>query len=632
MCGIAGFLSSSQVADPRFQTANDLLARMLRSVEHRGPDDWGTAFFGFNEAGAKGSDHLQVRDGGAVRVALGHRRLSILDLSVSGRQPMMSVDKSVTITFNGEIYNYVELREELEDEFDFHSGTDTEVLLNAYRRWGTEMLPRLDGMFSFAIWDEKRQELICARDPLSIKPFYYGSGSGTFFFGSEPAAVLAGLDTQGSVDLARIAEFLVLDVSDHDEGTSFQEVSQLPGGYWIAVGADGVRSEPRAYWTPPAGLADVVDVAGETRHQLMVAVSRQLRSDVPVGSCLSGGLDSGSIVAAVGEQLGPAASDFKALTLTTKGFAGDESALAALTAQRAKVRWIPVTTDPQRITDDLEHLVRIMGEPFGSLSMYGQYNVMRAARDEGLKVMLDGQGGDEVFLGYNTIAQRIVGEHFRHGRLGQALREMRGLHYNASHSMLRTLAGNILFSSPTLAIQRGRRRMSPFVSGSLLDGVRFETASARFSGADFRTLQVRDLRRFVLPRLLKYEDRNSMAFSLEARVPLLAIPLVELGLSLPLEWQVRDGWTKFALRQGMTSLLPGSVVWNRKKRGFEVPQADWVSAARKQIAGWISELPHDCGIRREQIVKGLDAGLGGRQWFWRCISLALWLRHTGVKI
>jgi asparagine synthase (glutamine-hydrolysing) len=634
MCGIAGFVETSSLEDRSAAGPEARLKRMLRGLEHRGPDDWGMAFFGFRRESSVEDERVRWLPTHKGRVALGHRRLSILDLSPAGRQPMTSSDGSATITFNGEIYNYVELREELAPQVKYVTQTDTEVLLQAYRRWGVEMLPRLDGMYSFALWDAAAGRLLCARDPLAIKPFYYVWENGLFMFASEPCAVLAGLGRAGRVDNCRLAEFIILGLSDHDEGTCFQEVKQLRGGCWLEVSPTRGPGEPQSFWWPPAPNSGVEagTVATEVRAEIDAAIRRQLRADVPVGTCLSGGLDSGSIVTTVGELLDGSASRFTALTLFNEGFEGDEARMAALSAQRAGVRWLKVETSFDRLAGDLQRMVQAMGEPFTTLSMFGQYKVMEKAREQSLKVMLDGQGGDEVFLGYPRVALRVLKEYLGHGDLRGMLREWVGFNRNAARPLHQTLLANLYFGTSKLVRWRMGHRLRSVVNRSLFDHVREEVAADFFSNKPVHELQVGELTRYVLPRLLRYEDRNSMAFSVEARVPLLAVPLVDRVLPLPLEWKVRNGWTKYALRMAMSDRLPAEVCWHRRKRGFEVPQRRWVEVVRPQLKKWLLDLPADCPINGHALLALVDAGMGDEHWLWRCISVALWVRFCGVRI
>jgi asparagine synthase (glutamine-hydrolysing) len=295
------------------------------------------------------------------------------------------------------------------------------------------------------------------------------------------------------------------------------------------------------------------------------------------------------------------------------------------------VRWEKVEAGEEELCGDLERVIGVMGEPFGGLSVLGQYEVMRQARERGLKVMLDGQGGDEVFLGYPRIAQRVIEEQLKRGDVPSALREWRALSRNAALPLCSAILGNVFFGSARLARWRNSRRIQGLVSHSLLEQVRPEVADDLYSRRSVHDLQMRDLTRYCLPLLLRYEDRNSMAFGLEARVPMLAVGLVESVLRLPTHWKVRDGWTKYALRMAMKDRLPQEILWQRRKRGFEVPQRRWVERARPQIAAWLADLPENCPINPAEALARIDAGRGGAQWLWRCLSVALWMRFSGVR-
>ena len=522
MCGIAGFIEWATSDRSGGVEARPRLERMLRAVEHRGPDDWGMAFFGLPaDCRDRERGHVRRQESQAACLALGHRRLSILDLSPRGRQPMATADGSLTISFNGEIYNYIELREELaRTGAAFHTGTDTEVLLEAYRRWGVAMLGRLDGMFAFAIWDALEGKLLCAHDPFGIKPFYYGRDGRRFVFASEPRAVLAGLGTPGHVDVPRIAEFLVLGLADHDGGTSYREVSQLPGGHWLEIDPASGVSEPRPFWRPPDDMIpDGGNPAARVREQIELAVHRQLRADVPVGTCLSGGLDSGSIVATIGRLLGERAADFTTFTIANSGFERNEADRACATAKRAGMHWVGVEPDLENFGADLERLVRVQGEPFASLSIYAQYKVMQCARRHGMTVMLDGQGGDEVFIGYQRVAIRVIEDYLRCGRVGSALHEWRQLSRNAAIPMAQAMLYNVYFRSPRLVRLYKGRLLRPLMDHDWVRQVRPQATEQYYRCRGIRSLQLTELTRSPLPTLLRYEDRNSMAFGLEAASP-----------------------------------------------------------------------------------------------------------------
>lgn len=635
MCGIAGLLETCRSIAPA--TLVERLRAMMRLVEHRGPDDWGMALFVPDGAAAQmPADERTTFVSCENTVLLGHRRLSIIDLSHDARQPMRATDADSWLIFNGEIYNYVELRQELAGGYEFHTQSDSEVILAAYTRWGVGMLERFDGMFAFALWDAREGRLLCARDPLGVKPFYYAWQDGLFAFASETRAVLAGIGTRGRMDRVRTSEFLVLGVTDHDDGTCYEEVKQLPGGHALLLaGGNGAQPEIVRYWTPSLEVDSAADENRPERlyGELRQAVQWQLRSDVPVGSCLSGGLDSGSIAAAVGDLLSPEQRrSYSALTLTTAGFEGDESRLARATAERAGLSWVPVEVTPADVIADIKHMIAVHDQPFSSLSMFGQFSIMKRAAQLGLKVMLDGQGGDEIFLGYERVAQRSLVQWARAGRVGHAIAEWRALQRNASIPMRSSLATNLVLSRPSIFLRRNRSRMKPLIDGGLIEAVRPGIAQDMYGmgeGGVFG-LQLRELLRYSLPKLLRFEDRNSMAFAVEARVPLLARNVVDYALRLPLEWRVRDGWTKYALRRAVEPRLPREIVWNPRKRGFEVPQKKWVESIRPWIAEQLDGTPTGFPVNVETALSMIDRGAGTQPFLWRALSVALWMRMNGV--
>ncbi len=627
MCGIAGFIdySINSQASP-----SERLERMLRTIEHRGPDDWGIVFFGYDVA--EKDPRIISHPTSEYRLALGHRRLSIIDLSESGRQPMTFPGQGLTIVFNGEIYNYPELRNTLKSKYDFNTDSDTEVLLYGFHYWGIHVLEHLDGMFSFAIWDSRKKQLFCARDPVGIKPFYYSANREGFVFGSEPRTVLAGLGTAGSVDHAHFAEFLVLGLSDHDDGTFYQEVKQLPGGHYMLVNASENKITSKEYWTPKPKTVRESEVVLTVSRLMKKSIFRRLRSDVPVGSCLSGGLDSGAIVMTVGQILGDQSANYKCLTLTNPDFPFDEGKNASITAARAGCQWVPVTPGEKEIKKDILTMAQAMEEPFSGLSIWAQYKIMARAAELDLKVMLDGQGGDEIFIGYPRMAQQIVWELLRTGNIRSAWRELNCMKKNLSQPILRTLASIAYFRSAEIAFNRSIFRLKKFLKDGYFNNIRHETVRDLFQPCSFRERQIAELRHHCLPRLLRFEDRNSMAFSVEARVPILSKYIIEFGLSLPLNWKLRDGWSKYALRKAMDGVLPDQITWNTLKQGFDVPEGDWVKMLQPDIQDWADEIPRNFPVKSQQVLRAVEKGLGGSQWLWRLISGMIWVRNTKVSV
>ena len=637
MCGIAGVIQKAGVASRGLVELSLRLAQMTNAIQHRGPDDWGRAFFGFAEDGDLSISNLDegrtiMVHGGKSKVALGHRRLSILDLSPAARQPMASHDKRYWITFNGEIYNYIELREDLRRDFDFRTTSDTEVLLASYAKWGKEMLLLLDGIFALAIWDRIEEQLFLARDPFGVKPLYYGETTNAYYLASEPQAVLAGMQQAPSLNAPQAASFLLFGLSDHSNETFYREIKQLRGGEWAQLDCRrGIHTIQRYWHKPVSPIETHEDCDQGIWERLAISVERQLRSDVPVGGCLSGGLDSGAIVAHVGRLLKSEASNFTALTLRILGFVHDESNQAKLAADIAGINWISVQVDKSRITEDLLRMATAMGEPFSGLSMFAQFKVMEAASTHGLKVMLDGQGGDEVYVGYPRVARLILNDYLKRRAFGSAWDEVKGLHNNnTSLSYGQLLLFNLYFDHPALMKLYNMRIMRKYVNPDLLETVSLDV----WRGANRRSLfdvQYDELTRSCLPRLLKSEDRMSMNFGIEARVPHLSFPLVEYALKMPVDWKVRGGWTKFALRKAMSNHLPEEVVWNRRKLGFAIPQSNWLLLVESIIAGHLKDLPSDSPINVERVLRAIRTREASSLRLWRVISLGLWMRLFSVR-
>jgi asparagine synthase (glutamine-hydrolysing) len=625
VCGIAGYIEFNKSAVSKGRPL-EVLKGMMESITHRGPDDYGMSFYGYgNGDGSLDPSKVKFSEDIDRGIALGHKRLSIIDLSENGRQPMSNKDNDLEIIFNGEIYNYIELREELSD-IKFRTQTDTEVLIASFEKWGIEMLNKLDGMFAFAILDKKRNKLFCARDPVGIKPFYFNYSPEGFVFGSEPRTVLKGLGVKGTMDNTAASEFLIMGITDHSDRTFFSEVSQLPGGHWMEIDLSGGINGPFQYRQALGPIfSPEKDYSTETYNNLVTSVNRQLRADVKLGTSLSGGIDSGTIVSIAGDLLKDNSNNYNTLTFSFPGFQDDESQFAKSIAGRSGMKWNQVTPSLETINKDLDNMIVSMGEPFSTLSMFAQYKIMEHASGLGIKVMLDGQGGDEIYLGYPRIAQRAIFEYLRSFKLSSFVSEWFGLKKHASISLSRSLFGNIFFSSPIVAVNRNKDRMKPFIKGDVLNSYRKEIAEDVYSKKNIFLLQQDELTKYCLPRLLRYADRNSMAFSIESRVPHLSKVMLDFALRLPLNWRVRNGWTKYSIRKAMEGKLPKEVLWSVKKLGFPVPQKYWVDKLRNNIELCLNE---GNGVKDiinvNAVISAIDEGKGNLPHLWRAISLGLW--------
>jgi asparagine synthase (glutamine-hydrolysing) len=662
MCGITGLVSlQGAPIDPA------VLQRMTDRQAHRGPDGEGFLLGWEGESGFahKLVPHTRQWDGRApVRLALGHRRLAILDLSDRGLQPMPTADGKCWIVFNGEIYNHRELRTELEARgYPFGTRTDTEVLLQAYREWGEDCLARLQGMYAFAIWDGTRGRLFAARDRLGIKPFYYATPGGTFAFASEMKALLVCPGLDAAPDDDAVVGFLIHANCDYGERTLLRAVKALPPGHCLTVHAATGQVDVRGYWqlTPEHanGVRDSVRL-DRLRTLLTSTMQSHLVSDVRAGSCLSGGIDSSTVVSLIGkiwreqpDQATALGDRFLTFTSCWKYPELDERTYADVVARAAGADSHLVFPSAEDFWETLPRMAWHQDMPFPSISYYAQWSVMRAARDAGVKVLLDGQGGDEVFGGYAKFRYAYLASLLRSGRLLSFARE--------AGAMLGQ--GDLYY---VLNLRRGYRYLPTRLRrllgvDSLLEGVLrtdWERALggestpatrwwryARAGGSGhtgisvMQRIQVDDIMMDTLPLLLRMEDRSSMAFSLEARVPLLDHRLVEYGISLPDHLKVHRGWSKFAIREAMRGVLPDAVRQRTSKLGFAAPDRRWLAHdLRPQVTTLIED-----SLRCERYVD--VAAL--RRWYaspqaaraseeaylglFRILALEMWMRAFDLR-
>jgi len=601
MCGISGYVDPTGALDGR-----PVLSAMASALAHRGPDGEG----------------FLIEEG----FGLAHRRLSIIDLTETGAQPMTV--GPLTVVFNGEIYNYRELREELIHAGQvFFGASDTEVLARAYLEWGARSLERLRGMWAFALLDRRSMELVCSRDPFGIKPFYYGWRRGVFLFASEPVALLAA-GVAARARLPTAAHYLALGISEHEPHSFFEDIVPLPAGTSIAVDAQG-RLRPLGTLDGCAldsGGSAASD--GEFSEALADSVRLHLRSDVPVGTCLSGGLDSSTVAAlaaaAVRADGGPR---FTAVTAVSSEAATDERPYAAAVARHCDLTWLTVTPSAADFIADIDVSMRAQGEPAFSPSVYFQYCVMRRARAAGLKVMLDGQGSDELLGGYERYVPTWALEVARrHGPLS-ALQAFWAAARNARPGVrgMSSLAAYVLV--PVLRQRVVARRVS-FLQPQVRAGVLDLVAQIASVSRDMHAARVADIRHYSLPALLRFEDRNSMAHSIEARVPYVDREVVSCGLRVPEDQLLRRGFSKYPLRLVAARVLPPSIAWRRAKIAFEPPTRTWLGAVDAQMQTEVAASPLIRRLcRRIPELAALAPALR-----WRLYNLARWQRLFSVDV
>lgn len=603
MCGIAGLIAS-----PGTQPFPDLIQRMTDAVAHRGPDGQGVW--------SQGS------------VALGHRRLSIIDLSELGKQPMTDEQTGCVITYNGEIYNYIELRNELSVlGQQFRSGSDTEVLLRAYEQWGPDCVRKFNGMWAFAIFDPRRNIVFCSRDRFGVKPFYYSETPSGFGFGSEIRQLLP-LLREVKANARMAINFLVSRVAEDIEGSFFAGVKKLPGGHNLIY-----RVENRSYtierFYDLAPRADVARLDGQQALEgfdalLQDAIRLRLRSDVKVGTCLSGGMDSSSIATIASEmyRADSGGQAFSAITAISEDPLTDESGFAKQIVDRSGLNWITVRPDYNDFRNAIDAVVRTQEEPFASTSIFMQYFVMQEARKAGITVLLDGQGGDETLLGYERYFADHLVESLLSAKFGGAMGVLSGLGRNGRAGALKALLWNLAYFHVPGLRRSGIRFPRNFFAPQALAAQSEDRTRA--GGHDLFALQKREIERTNLPVLLRYEDKNSMAHAIETRLPFLDYRLLEFSTAIAAELKLTDGWGKHLLRKAMEPRMPAEIVWRKHKFGFESPESRWMRSYAAAIDSTIasSDLIRYLCSREALLGDGLSKINQGLRW--RLFSLAKW--------
>jgi len=626
VCGIAGVL------DLRTRVAEPALAQgMLDRLAHRGPDDEGRVNLG--------------------PLAFGMRRLSILDPSPRGHQPMASPDGRRWLVHNGEIYNFLELADELGRlGHRFESAGDTEVILAAYAEWGIDCVTRFNGIWAFALWDADRGRLILSRDRFGVKPLFVARGDGRIAFASEIKALLSLPWVTADPEPAAIHDFLLDGLVDHAPQTFFRGIEHVAAAHTLVVSAEG--EQLRRYWGPPelAGDAFSGPAPGdearveEIRALLVDSVALQLRTDVPIGSCLSGGIDSSSIVAVASalrqgglvptwasrrDRDGAAHMAFFA-EFREPGL--DERRFVDAVIESTGTTLLTTSPSANAALQSLDAVVRAQDEPFGSTSIVAQYFVMERAHRSSIKVLLDGQGADEILAGYGQYrAMRVAGA-LRSGDLASRRAAMRALVARQVH--LLPTAGHLVLGGRRVPGPLRRDRMPRELLGLV---VRRTGSLNPALDVPPGTVLARNLWRQVasenLPALLRYEDRNSMAFGIEARVPFLDHRLVEASLLLPDRLKIAGREQKIALRRAMVGIVPQAVLDRRDKVAFQAPQRRWLLDPAFEARFQGRRRAESTGLLATGTIPRLfDLCRRGRvsdTLLWRAICVELWLDALG---
>jgi asparagine synthase (glutamine-hydrolysing) len=639
MCGIAGL-----VMTPPAVVRGEQIKAFSRRLAHRGPDDFGWLH------SRNGSIRLErdVTDDVLADVILIHRRLSILDLTATGWQPMGTPDGRYFIVFNGEIYNYLELRHELEAlGHEFRSHSDTEVLLSAYAEWGHEALNRFVGMFAFAILDLQTRKVFLARDFFGIKPLYYAYWQSGFAFASEiqPLLDLPGINRQ--VNPQRTYDFLRFGITDHGMETMFADIKQLPAAHFMEVSLERPKlSKPVRYWSIDLNQKAELSfdqAAVRLRDLFLESLQLHLRSDVPIGSALSGGIDSSAIVSGI-RYLNPQ------LEIHSFSYVPDQAALSEekwidIVGKSANAIIHKVNPRTEDLLADFDHLVALQGESFGGTSIYAQSRVFRLAHENGIKVMLDGQGADELLGGYVYFIAARLGSLFRQGHWYKAIELIRSASRLPGMSALWVFLRSMdyLLPSSLQVLLRSlihKELTPPWMNAAWFkkNGVDRRSPGYKAGREVLRESLQTDLET-GLPHLLRFEDRNSMAFSIESRVPFLTPALANFIFSLPEEYIVtQKSVTKAVFRKAMRGIVPDAILDRKDKIGFATPEKDWLLGLRPQLDTILKsevamQLPlfnmHEIHRRWDEVA------LGHRDFdwsIWRWLIFILWVQKFNVRI
>lgn len=627
MCGIAGAV----VSGCNMGGIHVRLSTALASIDHRGPNDVGAS---------------SEISGGAM-VVLGQRRLSVIDLTPAAHQPMPSADGRYLLIFNGEIYNYRELRTELQSlGRQFRSASDTEVLLQAWAQWGEASVDRFVGMFAFVILDRDTATLHGARDAFGIKPLYYHHlENGDLCFASEIPAVQALRSSAPTLDWQVAYDYLVHGSYDTGRRTFFADVHAVPPGHRFSYQLASRQLTLHSWWRPrvaPVQRLTLDEAAVEFRAKLLNSVRLHLRSDVPLGAALSGGLDSSAIVGCM-RHLEPDVPIHTFSFIASGSAVSEEHWVDKMNAHAGAVAH-KVSIASTELAADLDDMITAQGEPFGSTSIYAQYRVFQLAKERGMTVTLDGQGADELCGGYVGYPGPRVRSLLDEGHWGGALsflREWGRWPGRAGLDGLKAVVAEYTSDTAYQALRRmnGADACPPWLDGHVLaeGGVALhfprelppQTAPGRRLVAEL----ARSLHGLGLPGLLRHGDRNSMRFSVESRVPFLTTELADFLLTLPEEYLVSPlGETKHLLRRAMRGLVPQDILGRRDKIGFATPEQAWLLQMAPQVREWL-RLPLGLPFfRQDEVLKAFDQVVAGQRPFswqvWRWINFTRWhARH-----
>jgi asparagine synthase (glutamine-hydrolysing) len=629
MCGILGVLSNSQT-----NTTKNTFEESLNLLKHRGPDSNGIAYF----------DIL------GTSLTLGHTRLSIIDLSNGGNQPMRSNNGRYFIIYNGEIYNYKELRKTLLNlGYNFHSDSDTEVLLASWDQWGEDCLSKLRGMFAFSILDIEKKILTCVRDAFGIKPFYYYFKNQSFYFSSEIPALLSLIPHKPNINKQIALDYLLHGWYDHSSQTFYENIQYLSPGHILTIDFNIVAKDlcntrnyfclnpilPKRWWWPPIEERTDLNFKQATeclREMFLENVRLHLRSDVKIGAALSGGLDSSALVCAI-RYIEPK-MPINTFSYIARGSSVNEEKWADLVNNYINAVSHKIEVSPNDFEHDMEDMILTQGEPFGSTSIYAQYRVFKHAKKEGITVILDGQGADELLAGYHGYPyariQTLIDEENYLSLLRFSLAWSkwpdRTLQQSMRMTILRLLPNRILdllkkmseYDIPEWLDKSEAKRINLKIYPDLLEN---RNSKGRNLSAELRNALTGE----GLNALLRHADRSAMHFSIENRVPFLTQDIAEYLLSMPENFLISDkGETKYLFKNAMKGIVPDAILQRKDKIGFSTPENVWLLK--------LKNINYDGLARQLSFIK--ESSLSKENFFndkWKFINYSIWLNQNNFN-
>lgn len=597
MCGITGIIYKNK----NVEAAE--LEKMTEKIKHRGPDSSGIYM--------------------DKNVGFGHRRLSIIDVSDHSNQPFFY--KDLILIFNGAIYNYLEIKDELISHgYSFKTTSDTEVLLLAYDKWGVDCVKKFNGMWSFAIHDKKRNIVFCSRDRFGVKPFYYYADGDQFIFASEIKAVLE-IKKVTTVNTQIILQFIETNFTEHNNETFFEGIFKLPGShslvYDLKTNVFQIYKYYELEFNAEVSKLNLQDSINLFEEKFQESIKLRLRSDVKIGSALSGGLDSSYIVAISAKQF-KVKKDFNAVTVGSLHKEEDEGDRARIISDCLGIENSIIYPDKNEFEKLIPQVIYSLEEPFGGLSVYMQTFLMKQAQKLGIKVLLDGQGADEVLLGYSNYTAAFLKNH----GLKDNVKFLLNLRSHYDISIFKGLLIYLYYSNfnvrKTYLKLRGLGLKSKYKK--LIEYNHIRTLNNSYK--NIFELQKNEIFWAQIPQLLRWEDMNSMAYGIETRLPYLDYKFVETCLSINNNFKIFTGWSKYILRKNLQKHIPDEIAWNRKKIGFNPPIEEW----------WPRSEEITNTINNSQIIKELFKDkfnyINDRDFEWKLYNIAIWEKLYDMKI